>query len=56
MLLATRLVREDHGQDLIEYALLALFVAFAVMVGLDAITAGLNSGFSNIGTQVSSGS
>lgn len=47
-----RLIRDDEGQDLIEYAFLALFVAFAVTVGLQAIAVGINSGFSNIGTQV----
>lgn len=51
--LVTRFVREDDGQDLIEYAFLAMFIALAVTVGLTAITDGLNSGFSNIGTQVS---
>ena len=51
--LVARFVREDDGQDLIEYAFLAIFVALAVTVGLTAITDGLNSGFSNIGTQVS---
>jgi Flp pilus assembly pilin Flp len=51
-LLLVRLVRDDHGQDLIEYAFLAIFVALAVTVGLQAITEGMNVGFSNIGTQV----
>ena len=52
----TRLCREDDGQDLIEYAFLAIFIALAVTVGLQSIATGLDSGFSNIGTQVSSGS
>ena len=54
--LLTRFIREDPGQDLIEYALLAIFVAMAVTVGLQALTTGLNTGFSNLGTQLSSGS
>jgi Flp pilus assembly pilin Flp len=54
--MVTRLVREEQGQDLVEYAFLAVFVAFAVTVGLKAISGGLNGGFSNLGTQVSSGS
>jgi Flp pilus assembly pilin Flp len=48
-----RLVRDDDGQDLIEYAFLAIFVALAVTVGLQAIADGVNTGFSNIGTQLS---
>ena len=47
-----RLVRDDGGQDLIEYSFLAIFVGLAVTVGLQAIADGVNSGFSNLGTQV----
>jgi Flp pilus assembly pilin Flp len=50
--LLARLLREDAGQDLIEYAFLAIFVALAVTVGLQAIADGVNTGFSNLGTQV----
>ena len=48
-----RLIRDDHGQDLIEYSFLAIFVALAVTVGLQALTDGITSGFSNLGSQVS---
>ena len=48
-----RLIRDDDGQDLIEYSFLAIFVALAVTVGLQALANGVNSGFSNIGTQLS---
>jgi pilus assembly protein Flp/PilA len=51
--LLSRLLRDDQGQDLIEYAFLAIFIGLAVTVGLQAVTTGLNTGFSNIGTQVS---
>ena len=51
--LLARLIREDLGQDLIEYAFLAIFVALAITVGLQAISSGLNTGFTNIGSQVS---
>ena len=47
-----RLVRDDHGQDLIEYAFLAIFVGLVVTIGLQAIAEGMNTGFSNLGTQV----
>jgi pilus assembly protein Flp/PilA len=56
MHLLIRLIREDQGQDLIEYAFLAIFVALAVTVGLKAVATGLDSGFSNIGSQVGTGS
>jgi Flp pilus assembly pilin Flp len=51
-----RLLVEDCGQDLIEYAFLAIFIAMAVMVGLQSISSGLNTGFSNLGAQLGSGS
>ena len=49
-------VGQEQGQDLVEYAFLAIFLALAVTVGLQAVSGGLSSGYSNIGTQVSSGS
>ena len=47
-----RLIRDDRGQDLIEYSFLAIFIGLAVTVGLQAIADGINTGFSNLGTQV----
>ena len=49
-------VREDQGQALIEYAFLAVFLALAVTVGLQAIGGGLNTHFTNVGSQVGGGS
>jgi Flp pilus assembly pilin Flp len=54
--LLVRFVREDQGQDLIEYAFLAVFIALAVSLGLSAVATGVNTQMSNIGTQVSTGS
>jgi Flp pilus assembly pilin Flp len=51
-----RLIVDDRGQDLLEYAFLAIFVALAVTVGLQAISSGLNTGFSNLGAQLGAGS
>jgi pilus assembly protein Flp/PilA len=48
-----RFVREDEGQDLIEYALLAVFIGLAVTAGLTAVASGVNTQFTNIGAQVS---
>jgi pilus assembly protein Flp/PilA len=50
--LLRRLVREDEGQDLIEYALLAGFVALAVVTGMTALATALNETYENIGTKV----
>ena len=51
--LFARFIREDQGQDLIEYAFLAVFIALAVVVGLQAVATGVNTQMTNIGTQVS---
>lgn len=50
--LIVRFIREDQGQDLIEYAFLAVFIGLAVTLGLQAVATGVNSQMSNIGTQV----
>ena len=46
-------IRDDRGQDLIEYAFLAVFIALAVTVGLTAVADGINTQMSNIGSTVS---
>ena len=52
----SRFIRDDQGQDLIEYAFLAVFIALAVTVGLQAVATGINTQMSNIGSQVGGGS
>jgi pilus assembly protein Flp/PilA len=54
--LFARFIREDEGQDLIEYAFLAVFIALVVTVALGALGTALNTKFQSIATQVSSGS
>jgi pilus assembly protein Flp/PilA len=49
-----RFVREDEGQDLIEYALLAGFIALAAVLAIMNIGVGLNSIYSKVNLQVSS--
>jgi pilus assembly protein Flp/PilA len=51
-----RFIREDEGQDLIEYAFLAVFIALVVTVALGTLGTNLNSKFDSIASQVSSGS
>ena len=36
-------VEDEHGQDLVEYALLGAFVAVATLLGLRAIEAGIRT-------------
>jgi pilus assembly protein Flp/PilA len=54
--LFSRFIVEDQGQDLIEYAFLAVFIGLAVTLGLKAVAGGVNSQMSNIGTAVTTGS
>jgi pilus assembly protein Flp/PilA len=54
--LLIRFVREDEGQDLIEYALLAAGISLAAIGGIGAIGGALNSKYSQISTAVSGAS
>jgi pilus assembly protein Flp/PilA len=48
----TRLVRDEQGQDLIEYALLATFVSLVAIVGATALGTALNNWYSTVATNV----
>jgi Flp pilus assembly pilin Flp len=41
-------VREDEGQDVVEYGLLIVGIAFVVLVGVNAFGAALNAWFGAI--------
>ena len=42
-------LKEESGQDLVEYALVVALVAFAATAGMSTLASGLNSAFSAIG-------
>jgi len=50
--LIARFVREDAGQDLIEYALLGSFVALAAYAGANFLGTNLNTWYTGIGSAV----
>ena len=50
--LIVRFAKEDQGQDLIEYALLAAFVSVAAAIGATAAGVELNNWYSALGTKV----
>jgi Flp pilus assembly pilin Flp len=52
----SRLIREDGGQDLVEYAFLAVFILLAAAIGLQQIGTSINTKFGNIATTISTGS
>ena len=45
--------REDSGQDLIEYALIAALIALGAVAGMTAVASKINSAFSTIGNKLS---
>jgi pilus assembly protein Flp/PilA len=51
--LLVRFLREDDGQDLVEYALLAAGISLATIGAITAIADALDTQYSNIATQIS---
>jgi pilus assembly protein Flp/PilA len=49
-----RFVREDEGQDLIEYALLIVFIAIVVIAALQILGPIVAAVYTNIGTELQS--
>ncbi len=43
-----RLHKEEEGQDLIEYALIALLIALGAITGMGALASSINNEFSKI--------
>ena len=50
--LMLRLVRDEEGQDLIEYALLATFVSLIAIAGATLLGAALNNWYGTVATEV----
>jgi pilus assembly protein Flp/PilA len=46
--------REDSGQDLIEYALVAALIALAAVIGMKNVANAINLAFINIGQKLNS--
>jgi pilus assembly protein Flp/PilA len=52
--LLQNLHREESGQDLIEYALVAALIAFAAVAAMQGLANSINSAFSAIGSKLTS--
>ncbi len=48
----SRLYREDSGQDLIEYALIAALIALGAVAGMGFVAKEINSALSLIGSKL----
>ena len=47
-----RLIRDDQGQDLIEYVMLGSFIAIAAIVGVTALGTNINSWYNEVASWV----
>lgn len=54
--LIARLVRDDQGQDLIEYVLIGTLVSVAVVIGATALGTNLNTWYQNMANWVAANS
>jgi pilus assembly protein Flp/PilA len=52
--LLQNLHREESGQDLIEYALVAALIAFAAVAAMQGLANSINNAFSIIGSKLTS--
>jgi pilus assembly protein Flp/PilA len=51
---ARNFVKEESGQDLVEYALVVALIAFAAVLGMGTVANGINSAFSTIASRLTS--
>ena len=49
-----RLLQEDSGQDLIEYALVAALIALGALAGMRTLANDIGTAFNNVGTSLTS--
>jgi pilus assembly protein Flp/PilA len=47
-----QLLKDESGQDLIEYALVVALIAFAATAGMSTLAADINSAFGKIGDRL----
>jgi pilus assembly protein Flp/PilA len=47
-----QILKDENGQDLIEYALVVALIAFAATAGMQALATGINNAFIAIGTKL----
>jgi pilus assembly protein Flp/PilA len=45
-------LKEENGQDLIEYALVVALIAFAATAGMNTLATGINTAFGNIASRL----
>ena len=48
------ILKNEEGQDLIEYALVVALIAFAAIAGMSTVANDINLAFTNIGSKLTS--
>jgi pilus assembly protein Flp/PilA len=47
-----QILKDENGQDLIEYALVVALIAFATTAGMSSVAAAINTAFNHMGTKL----
>jgi pilus assembly protein Flp/PilA len=47
------LVKQESGQDLVEYALVVALIAFSAVAGMKSVATGIKTAYTNISTALS---
>jgi pilus assembly protein Flp/PilA len=47
-----QILKDENGQDLIEYALVVALIAFAATAGMSTLASGINTAFNSMGTKL----
>ena len=47
-----QILKDENGQDLIEYALVVALIAFAATAGMNTLATDINLAFTHIGTKM----
>jgi pilus assembly protein Flp/PilA len=48
----TEALLDDHGQDLVEYAIVAALISLAAIVAMKSVATALGNAYTNLGTKV----
>lgn len=48
-----QILRDDEGQDLVEYALIVALIALAAVLGMNVLATAINQAFSTVGSKLS---
>lgn len=50
---ALQILKDEKGQDLVEYALVVALIALAATAGMGSLATSINNAFSSVGTKLS---